>query len=151
MLFDILFILIFTLILVALLVPVGGYRTYRDRFDGRRFPAEEEPADPADVGVGAGVGLTMLFFFLILFPLILAGSVWVGPRGPLFMGVSWLPIVAIGVILVLLLAAVLPRESRTGRTRGEEEDLRRTAAGIFGLFFFLLLIVAVTLIVVAYI
>lgn len=151
MLFEILFILVFTLILVTLLVPVGGYRTYRDRFDGRRFPAEEEPADPADVGIGAGVGLTMLFFFLILFPLILAGSVWIGPRGPLFMGVSWLPIVAIGVILLLLLAAVLPRESRTGRTRSEEAEIQGAAAGVFGLFFFLLLIAVVALIVAAFV
>lgn len=148
MLLELLFIFLFTLLLVTLLVPVGRYRTYRDRFTGRPVSVGDEPDD---VDAGVGVGMAMLFFFFILFPLILAGNVWIGPRGPMFMGVSWLPIVAIGIILALLLAAILPRRPKVNPApTPEEEDAEETAAGLFGVFFFLLLFVLLAATVVGY-
>lgn len=147
MLFELLFIFLFTLLLVSLLVPVGGYRTYRDRFSGRRVSISDEPSD---VDTGAGVGMAMLFLFFILFPLILAGNVWIGPRGPMFMGVSWLPIVAIGIILTLLFAAILPRPPKVDPAKTRDEVAEETVVGLFGGFFFLLLFVALAAIVIGY-
>jgi hypothetical protein len=149
MLPELFFILIITLLLVTLLVPFGGYGTHRDRFSGRPVSVEEEP-DEVDADAGVGIGVTMVFFFFILFPLIFAGSVWVGPRGPMFMGVSWGPIVAIGFILALMLAAILPRRSKVKRTQSQEEAARETAVGVFGVFFFLLIFVALATVVIGY-
>lgn len=148
MLFELFFIFLFTLLLVTLLVPVGGYRTYRDRFSERPVSVADEPDD---IDAGVGVGVTMLFFFFIFFPLILAGSAWIGPRGPIFMGVSWGPIVAIGIILALMFAAILPRHPRTDRHPDSTEEVAQKAAlGIFSVFFFLFLIFAFSVIIYAY-
>lgn len=147
MLFELLFIFLFTLLLVSLLVPIGGYHTYRDRFSGRRVSVSEEPDG---VEAGAGAGMAMLFIFFILFPLILAGNAWIGPRGPMFMGVSWLPIVAIGIILALLLAAILPRHPKVNPAKTSDEVAKETTAGLFGGFFFLLLFVTLAAFVMGY-
>lgn len=148
MLFELFFIFIFTLLLVTLLVPVGGYRTYRDRFSGRPLAVADEPDD---IDAGVGVGVTMLFFFFIFFPLILAGSAWIGPRGHVFMGVSWGPIMAIGIILALMFAAILPRRPRAEKNPDSTEEVAQKAAlGLFSVFFFLFLIFALSVIIFAY-
>lgn len=141
---ELLFIFLFTLLLVYLLVPVGRFTTYRTRLYGRRARVTEEEDEPHPE---VGVGMTMLFFFLILFPLILAGSFWVTPFGPLVWGIAWVPIVAIGLILALLIAAVSPRGRRHVSVRparpGEEAEEEEEGAALFGVFFFLLLVVAI--------
>ena len=147
MLFELFFIFLFTLLLVTLLVPVGGYSTHHDRLTGRPASVGDEPED---VDAGIGIWMTMLFFFFILFPLIIAGNAWVGPRGPVFMGVSWGPIVAIGIILALLLATVLPRRPKPKKEPSQEELTQKTALGLFSIVFFFLLIVLFTVIIAGY-
>ena len=60
------------------------------------------------------------------------------------MGVSWGPILAIGIILALMFAAILPRRPGTGRKLAEkdkaEEDSQKVALGVFSFFFFLFLV-----------
>ncbi len=147
---EILFILVFSLLLVILLVPVGGVRTHRDRFTGRRVPVEEDAEIEA---AGIGVGVTMLFFFLLLFPLILAASVWIGPRGPHLWGVSWAPIVITGILLALLIAAIIPPRSGsvTESASEPEEPVATGVTAVFGLMFFLLFFAAIVLIVAAFV
>lgn len=147
MLLEIIFIFIFTLLLVALLVPIGGYDIYRRRHPGQRVSVKDEPEN---VEFGVGVGLAMLFLFFILFPMILAASIWVGPRGPAFMGVHWGPIVAIGIILALMLAAILPRRPRADETQTPEEVVEKSVVGLFGIFFFIFLVFALTMIVIGF-
>lgn len=124
MIAEIAFILILTLLFVALLVPVGGYRTRFSHYRGE--------------GRAAGVSVALLFYFLILFPLIWAISAWVGPVGPMLWGIYWMPILLIGLALTLLIAAVTPRPPRGGT----DADVGDAAAG-FGVFFFLLLILGI--------
>lgn len=145
---QILFILFLTLILVALLVPVGRYRRYNPQAYRRDIPASDEEPEPEDIGIG----LTMLFFFFLLFPLLLAGSFWVGPHGPVFMGIPWVPIVVLGILLALLIAALSPREPKRGpqRTTIPEDPVVATGvAAFFGLMYFLLLFAVVVVIAVA--
>lgn len=142
---DIVFIFILTLILVSLLVPIGRYRTYHSYKP--RVPASDE--EPSSEGISAG--LSMFFFFFVLFPLILAGSHWVGPYGPMFMGVSWVPILVIGFVLALLIAALSPREAGPVNRAEEETDVTATTgiAAVFGITYFILLFTAIALLLAA--
>lgn len=149
MIAEILFIFLFSLILVALLVPVGRYGTCRTRVHGRRVPVKEQSGEEF-----IGVGLTMLFFFFLIFPLILAANAWITPYGPVYMGVSWVPIIFIGLTLALLLAAVSPRRSKVTPVKlddSPEEEVQQGALAVFGLMFFFLLILAFSIIIAGYV
>ena len=137
---ELLFILFFTFLLVFLLVPVGGYYTYRDRYGRKRVAPESEGG-----GEEIGMGLTMLFFFLVLFPMLLAGNRWVVPYGPVFMGVTWIPILLLGLFLALMLAAVTPRRPRGKSTATSDDEIAKRSSPLFGISFFLLMILAVAL------
>ena len=151
MLPEIIFIFLFTLILVALLVPVGRYGSFRTRFRGKRVPVREETELDQPETQEVSIGMTMVFFFLILFPLILAGNYWVTPYGPTFMEISWVPVVAIGILLALLIAAVSPRRPRPTSIDATEteEDVAAGAAALFGFSFFVLLLLSLAVIIVA--
>lgn len=137
---EIFFIFLFSLLLVFLLVPVGGYYTDRDRHGRKRVAPEPEEGDEE-----IGMGITMLFFFLVLFPMLLAGSAWIVPYGPVYMGITWVPILLLGLFLALMVAAVSPRRPRRrSKLTPEEEEVPYTA-GLFGVSFFLLLVLAVAL------
>lgn len=141
-----LLIFLFSILLVGLLVSVGGYRPRRSR---RGLPVDPDLEKETRATEDVGIGLAMLFFFLILFPLLLAGNAWLTPYGPVLMGVSWLPLVFFGLLLTLLIAAIAPREP--GRRRGSKKDSgvdeveveERAAPTVFGTVFFILLILAV--------
>lgn len=137
---EILFIFLYSLLLVFLIVPTGGYTLYRDRYGRKRVKSESQTTEEE-----IGMGVTMLFFFLVLFPLLLAGQRWVTPVGPLFMGIAWAPILLMGVLFSLLIAAVAPRRPRKPRALPPEEEENLKAAPVFGITFFLFLILAVVL------
>jgi hypothetical protein len=108
-------------------------------------------------------------FFIILFLVIWAGAIWTVPAGPQYAGVSWLPLLLIGLIMALILAAALPSSGRksprlrhTRDSHLEEVPLRRdkpgplvstdestTSAGISA-FFWILLVVLVLVVTIGY-
>jgi hypothetical protein len=49
----------------------------------------------------------LIIFFLILFLATWAGGMWITPFGPIWMGVSWLPFIFVGIVIALLLTAVM--------------------------------------------
>jgi len=151
MITEFLFILLFTLLLVILLVPVGGYRTYRTRFRGRRVRLEEPELSQEEEGQAIGIGMMMLFFFFLIFPLLLLGNVWIAPYGPAFMGISFLPLLIFGLLIALLLAAVLPRENRSELPEDPEAEAGKGIAAVFGVMFFVFLFIALASLGVAYI
>ena len=92
--FALLFALLFSVVLVALL--------------GRRGP-----------GPFAG----FLFFLALLFFAIWAGGVWLVPVGPPLWGRSWLTFLLVGLIVVLILGATLPPARRRRSTAATEETI----------------------------
>ena len=133
---ELVFAFLLALLLATLLGPVGGYRTRRRE---------------------ASALATFLFFFLILFPLIWAGGLWLTPYGPATFGVTWAPFLTIGLVLILLFVAVSPRDNR--RLRDEDEprageqqiDDDEEAVALFGVSFFVLLITLALAILASYV
>ncbi len=135
---------IIALAIVLLLIPVGGYRT--------------RSAD-------AGIGITMLFFFLLIAPLLWAASVWTPAVGPVIMDVAWMPIFLTAIVVGLLLAAVLPHKSNHAHLSNEPRQVDRSdqgvvdkeaiheeekaaatgVAAVFGFFFVALLVAAIVI------
>jgi len=62
---------------------------------------------------------SFFWFFFIIFLFCWGGGIWITPFGPTGWGVSWLPIVCLGIFMALLLTAVTPRSSRS-RTRSRD-------------------------------
>ena len=58
-------------------------------------------------------------FFLAVFVFAWAAGVWVYPVGPAWWGVSWMPVICIGLLIALLLAAVPSGGRPSRRIRGE--------------------------------
>lgn len=52
-------------------------------------------------------------FLLALLLIVWAASIWVRPLGPVYWGVAWIPLIFIGFIFALLLAAVPTYDTRT--------------------------------------
>lgn len=63
---------------------------------------------------GAGV------FFLVLFFVMWAGGLWLYPVGPYFWGVSWLPLLFIGLVTALLLATA--KTNSTKKVSGHSNE-----------------------------
>jgi hypothetical protein len=105
---------IFTVIFAA----VSGPFNRRSLAGGamNRMPVDDPP--PAR---NENAGLSVFWFFMILFLLLWAGAHWVVPAGPAFYGISWAPLLFIALVFTLIIAAfALP-------TRPESE-----ATGISG-------------------
>jgi len=91
-------------------------------------------------------------FLLVVFLAAWAGGVWITPFGPLLFDTYWLPILVVGLIFALLLAAAVP--ARAPRTRAEaiaEARAEEEAAAAFSVFFWILLIGLAIAIVLAYV
>ena len=55
---------------------------------------------------------SFLWFFLVVFLFAWAGGIWLMPFGPRWHGIVWLPIIFMGILGTLLLAAASPRTYR---------------------------------------
>ena len=98
------------------------------------------------------------WLFLILLLATWAGGMWIGPFGPSFRGIFWLPFVLVAVVVGAFLAAVAPRRAPTGRIETlemlEEIEQKRKLQKLtyisFGVFFWVALFALITAILVRY-
>lgn len=99
-------------------------------------------------------------FFLVLLLIIWAASLWVHPIGPVFWGIAWIPLLVVGLVFALLLAAIPTESSREDKRAGSGKDnalieenpqvdpaeaerrrnINRTAATVTGTFWVFMLI-----------
>jgi len=92
-------------------------------------------------------------FFIVILLAVFAADVWIGPVGPYwFDGIYWVPPLAVGLIIALLLAATAP----SPKTRNELEletrklDPEEKVPVVYGTFFWLLFLVMLILITVGF-
>lgn len=98
------------------------------------------------------------WFFLILLLATWAGGMWIGPFGPTFRGIFWLPFVLVAVLVGLLLAAIAPQRPPSSRIETlemlEEIEQKRKLEKLtyisFGVFFWVALFALITVIIVRY-
>ena len=98
------------------------------------------------------------WFFLILLLATWAGGMWIGPLGPTFRGIYWLPFVLVAILVGFFLFAVAPRRAPTSRIEtlemleeiGRERRLEKLTYISFGLFFWIALLTLITVIIVRY-
>lgn len=95
----------------------------------------------------------LLLFFAIIFLATWAGGLWIIPAGPLLAGIAWVPLVFIGILFALLLAALIPPSwsPREYYSDVRTESSSTTAMWGLSLFFWLLLLVLVVSVVLGYI
>jgi uncharacterized membrane protein len=90
---------------------------------------------------------TFWTFFAVVFLAIWAADVWVSPVGPYWRNVYWLPPLAVGVLIALLLAAATPSPKARERVETERhetpEESTRIALSAFFWIMLLFLIAAV--------
>jgi len=91
-------------------------------------------------------------FFLIIFLAAWAGSLWISPAGPVFIGIAWLPILFISFLLAILLASFNPPQQPEPKveTISEVKD-KEAAVRAFDAFFWILLISLVVIILLGYV
>lgn len=85
-------------------------------------------------------------FFLILFLLVWAISLWTAPVGPIFWHIAWLDLLFIGLVFAFLLTAVsstAKRDSKSEETENTEAVEMAVAVGVFFWLTALLLIIAI--------
>lgn len=87
----------------------------------------------------------VVFFFLLLF-VIWAGGVWLVPFGPVLWGGYWLPFVAVGIIVWLLIAAFAwesPRRLDKAQTVAPDKPGDESVAVVLTVFFWIVIVVLV--------
>lgn len=139
LLVDLAFALLFAFVFAALLASVFGWR----------HPARRDE----DTAMGAAI-----FLFMILFFVIWAGGMWVGPFGPMLWSGFWLPFLVVGAVISLVILAVADHRPRGDRERRlaspppEQDPAKVTrAAAIYGLAFWLLMLVLLGVVVFGYV
>ncbi|MDX5480900.1 MAG: hypothetical protein LPK07_04395 [Hymenobacteraceae bacterium] len=95
-------------------------------------------------------------FFIVVFLGILLAYVWVRPTGPIYWGVAFFPLLFVGLLFALLLAAASPPSERFKRgpraTRPDDPTLPpkdtppENGKSILGVFFWTVLILFIALI-----
>lgn len=91
------------------------------------------------------------FILLILFPALWVAHLWLQPAGPELIGVYWLPLLVVGVIVILMLAATRPPRPRAPVIEvGGEPPPPSATETAYGMFFWLLLILLVIAIIAGY-
>ena len=88
-------------------------------------------------------------FFIIILLAVFAADFWVGPVGPyLYEGIYWVPPLAVGLLIALLLAATTPSPKTRSELEVEkkeiaEEQKATVALGAFFWFLFVFMLVLV--------
>jgi hypothetical protein len=86
-----------------------------------------------------GPGDKLVWFFLLVFLFVWAGGLWITPIGPLWWGVSWVPALAVGLFVVLLLTAIAPEPSRHRKEARAQAVAEETVEEVLGIFFWILI------------
>ncbi len=89
-------------------------------------------------------------FFLIILLAVFAGEAWVEPMGPYYKDVYWLPPLAVGLIIALLLASTTPSPKTRSRIAEKREESDNNSALALGTFFWFLLIFMLVLVVLGF-
>ena len=82
-------------------------------------------------------------FFLVIFLALLASLRWIPPRGPVFFGVFWVPLLIVGVIIALVMAS--------GQVSARESSGDVPARTVIDVFFWMLLLSFLALIISGYV
>jgi hypothetical protein len=85
----------------------------------------------------------LLLFFFVLFLGGLAGHYWIIPFGPVWWGVSWMPLLFIMLLFLFLLSASSPYDSYRSKANKSVEASASAAVGLFVWMLLILLFVAV--------
>ncbi|HWB14344.1 MAG TPA: hypothetical protein VG826_34280 [Pirellulales bacterium] len=100
-------------------------------------------------GYERGNWLTAVILFGILFLASWAGGIWLHPVGPTVWGAAWMPFVAVGFMVALLVAAVSAhhrrRTPRDAQEALEAEEVVGTTVTAFLWIFAVCLVAAITL------
>jgi hypothetical protein len=92
---------------------------------------------------------TAIILFSVLFLTSWAGGVWLHPVGPTIWGAAWMPFLAVGFVIALLVAAISPGHRPRTRLQAEEmadaKEVVNTSVTAFLWIFAVCLIAAITL------
>ncbi len=87
-------------------------------------------------------------FFVIILLAVFAADIWVAPVGPYFGDTYWVPPLAVGLLIALLLAATTPSPGMRNKLETQKELEREDPAVIaFGTFFWFLLVFLLILVI----
>ncbi len=88
-------------------------------------------------------------FFIIVLMGIFAADIWISPVGPYFADIYWVPPIAAGLVIALLLAATTPSPKARSEMDAESKATKQDAAAVaLGTFFWFLMIFLLILIIV---
>lgn len=101
----------------------------------------------------------LIWLFLIIFLATWAGGTWLRPFGPSLWGVTWLAFLLVGLVIVLVLFIVIPRQAPRGRRETldmldrieQEKELEQVTYVTLSIFLWVLLFVLVMAIILRYI
>lgn len=92
----------------------------------------------------------LMIFFVILFMVVLAGQLWITPFGPVWWGISWLPLFFIALIFAFMLVAAAPFPNSRKKSVKEEIKEKEATGVAIGIFTWMLIIALVIAIVTGY-
>lgn len=95
---------------------------------------------------------SVVVFFLVVFLAAWAGSLWISHAGPAFVGIFWVPIVAVAFIFAVLLSTLLPRRPPTQHveTISQVKQEEKVRERMFDAFFWMLVIGLAVIILLGY-
>lgn len=95
---------------------------------------------------------SIVVFFLVVFLAAWAGSLWISPAGPAFVGIFWVPIVAVAFIFAVLLSTLFPRRPPTQHveTISQVKQEEKVRERVYDAFFWMLLIGLAVIILLGY-
>ena len=101
-------------------------------------------------GYRRGSYAPLLIFFFILFMAGIASQYWIPPFGPVWYGVSWIPMLFIILIFTFLFAAPSPYERRSITKTNDEKQAASAAAAAISIYVWLIFIILVIAILVGH-
>jgi hypothetical protein len=98
--------------------------------------------DRRDHGLAGYAGVTAVIWFVTM-----AIGAWMVPFGPLAFGVPWLGFVLVGVMVLLIIAAVPAQSRRIGVGADAPAAAHQRSDAVFGVVFWILIALAAALVI----